>query len=218
MAGDFLFWDTDLMKSIDVLSGGEKARLSLASLLLKKHEILLLDEPTNHLDFETVEALANGLAQARNTTILFVSHNRRFIHTVAEEIIEVGDGTAKKFMHDYDNYLYHLKSRLAIKSDKPDEHDHVPTEDNTAKERRSELYSLIKTKQAAITRLEGIIEKQATKKQRLMDWFAKHPTEFNQNKIDALTAINTEIEITESEWEKESDELTAMMNELDTLR
>ena len=77
MAGSFLFRDDDLSKKIEVLSGGEKARLCMAGLLLQRYNCLFLDEPSNHLDFETVEALAEALKNYGGT-VLFVSHNRAF--------------------------------------------------------------------------------------------------------------------------------------------
>ncbi len=107
IAGNFLFYGDDIKKSISILSGGEKARLCIAGMLLKKCNVLLLDEPTNHLDFETVEMLAEALSKS-NATILFISHNRDFIHVLANNIIEVADGQIKMSGYDYEGYLHHL--------------------------------------------------------------------------------------------------------------
>ncbi len=113
MAGDFLFSKGDIKKSISVLSGGEKARLCLAGMLLRKNDVLLLDEPTNHLDFETAEALAFALAKS-NATIFFVSHDRTFTNIVADNILEVDNGSIKRFFGDYDDYIYHLKKKTGL--------------------------------------------------------------------------------------------------------
>jgi len=117
IAANFLFYGDDIKKSISVLSGGEKARLCIAGMLLQKCNVLLFDEPTNHLDFETVEMLAEALSKS-NATILFISHNRDFIHSVADIIIEVGDGKLVLSSKNYEEYLTYLYSRAEIKISK----------------------------------------------------------------------------------------------------
>ena len=74
-----------------MLSGGERARLVLAGLLLQQHNVLVLDEPGNHLDVESVEALAEALIGYRGT-VIFTSHDRHFMHRVATHVIEVRAG------------------------------------------------------------------------------------------------------------------------------
>jgi ATP-binding cassette subfamily F protein 3 len=111
MAGSFLFQGADVEKKIAVLSGGERARMVLAGLLLAKNPVLLLDEPSNHLDFETVEALATALKKYSGT-LFFVSHDRTFVHIVATEIIEVADGNVVRYPGTYDEYVYRLQTQL----------------------------------------------------------------------------------------------------------
>ena len=80
-----LFGNDDLLKTIDMISGGEKARVRLAQLLLDRHNVLVLDEPTNHLDIASREALEGALAQF-DGTLLCVSHDRYFLDRVVERL------------------------------------------------------------------------------------------------------------------------------------
>jgi len=112
IAGSFLFRGDDVKKPIHVLSGGERARLCLAGLLLGRHNVLVLDEPVNHLDVETVEALCNSLLAYRGT-LLFSSHDRHFMHRVATAVVEVRDGGVAVYPDDYDHYLYRIRQETA---------------------------------------------------------------------------------------------------------
>ena len=112
LAGSFLFKGQDVKKKVSVLSGGERARLCLAGLLLTKSQVLLLDEPTNHLDFETVEALAGAL-KTYEGTVFFISHDRTFVNLIATHILEVKDGRVKRYPGTYEDYVYHLEKRTA---------------------------------------------------------------------------------------------------------
>lgn len=110
LAGSFLFRGEDVEKRIGVLSGGERARLVLAGILLAKCPVILLDEPTNHLDFETVEALGEALSKFVGT-LFFVSHDRTFVNMVATEIIEVGDSKVIRYPGSYEDYVYSMEKR-----------------------------------------------------------------------------------------------------------
>ncbi len=111
LAGSFLFKGDDVKKMVGILSGGERARVCLAGLLLSKCQVILLDEPTNHLDFETVEALGRAL-KSFSGTIFFVSHDRTFVNLVATQIVEVGGGAVIRYPGSYEDYVYHLANRL----------------------------------------------------------------------------------------------------------
>jgi len=91
-------------KDVNLLSGGEQRRVSLAGLLLKKPDVLLLDEPTNHLDVYMVEFLEQLLLK-NNFTLVFISHDRYFIDNIATNVIEIDGGVLRKFNGGYSSYL-----------------------------------------------------------------------------------------------------------------
>jgi ATP-binding cassette subfamily F protein 3 len=111
VAGSFLFSGDLIEKPIRVLSGGERARLVLAGLLLQKHNVLVLDEPGNHLDVESVEALAEALITFRGT-VIFTSHDRHFMHRVATHVIEVRAGKVASYPGNYDEYVYRVQNEI----------------------------------------------------------------------------------------------------------
>jgi ATP-binding cassette subfamily F protein 3 len=101
--GRFLFSDDDVFKPIGALSGGERSRLALGLLLLKRANFLVLDEPTNHLDVSARESLEEMLAGFPGT-LLFVSHDRYFIDKLATRLWIVEDGTVSTFLGNYSDY------------------------------------------------------------------------------------------------------------------
>ena len=103
--GRMLFKEEDVLKHVNVLSGGEKMRCMIARMQLKNANCLILDTPTNHLDLESIQAFNNNLINFKGN-ILFASHDHEFINTVADRIIELTpSGTIDKLM-SYDDYIY----------------------------------------------------------------------------------------------------------------
>jgi ATP-binding cassette subfamily F protein 3 len=111
VAGSFLFSGEMIDKRIRVLSGGERARLVLAGLLLEQHNVLVLDEPGNHLDVETVEALADALERYPGT-VIFTSHDRHFMQRVSTAVIEVREGRVASYPGSYEDYVYRVHKEL----------------------------------------------------------------------------------------------------------
>lgn len=106
----FMFRGDDAFKQISVLSGGERARLTLAKLILSKMNLLILDEPTNHLDIQSREALESAL-EGYEGTILAVSHDRYFIKKLATRIIELSDGGINNYIGGYEDYAESREKR-----------------------------------------------------------------------------------------------------------
>ncbi len=107
----FLFRGDDIEKEVSVLSGGERARLTLAKLILSKMNLLILDEPTNHLDIESREALENALLSF-DGTIIAVSHDRYFTRRLATRFVDLGEN-GRDFRGNYDEYLLYKQNRAA---------------------------------------------------------------------------------------------------------
>ncbi|MBT5463758.1 ABC-F family ATPase [Pseudomonadales bacterium] len=102
--GRLLFSNEDFSKSVKVCSGGEKNRLIFGKLMMQDHNVLILDEPTNHLDMEAIESLNLALDNYEGT-LIFVSHDREFVSSLADRIIEIKDQRIFDFKGTFDEYL-----------------------------------------------------------------------------------------------------------------
>ena len=100
----FLFRGDDVKKKVKYLSGGEKSRLILATLLSQNNNFLILDEPTNHLDIKSREVLLEALKKYEGT-IMFVSHDRHFLKELSEKVYEVSQNEVVIYPGNYDYYL-----------------------------------------------------------------------------------------------------------------
>ena len=158
--GQFLFSADDVFKNVEVLSGGEKVRLSLAKLLLKHNNVLLLDEPTNHLDIPGKEALEEALHDFTGT-ILFVSHDRYFIQQLSTDLLLLEEGRATYIPESYAAYEDRQKESLEKQK-----------EEKKDKERKSNSPAV---REAPARSVQGIrreiskIEKQITDKERELE-------------------------------------------------
>jgi len=117
--GAFLFSGDAVEKSVSVLSGGEKARLVLATILAGPGNVLLLDEPTNHLDIDSIEMLADAMA-AFEGTIVFVSHDEYFISRIADRIVEVRPGVVRDYPGSLADYRFYVETFSGMDSSATD--------------------------------------------------------------------------------------------------
>ena len=149
--GSFLFDSEDCEKKVKVLSGGEKARLALAKLLLTPSNLLVLDEPTNHLDMDSKDILKNALLQYTGTLIV-VSHDRDFLQGLTDELYEFRDGAVHEFKGDIFEFVERLNERQAA-AVRPVA---VPTE--TKKQGRMS-YEQSKDRERELRKLRNVVEK-----------------------------------------------------------
>jgi ATP-binding cassette subfamily F protein 3 len=209
MAGSFLFSGDDIYKRVSVLSGGERARVCLAGLLLARHPILLLDEPTNHLDFETVEALGSALREYKGT-IFFVSHDRTFVSLVANEIVEVKDGSVSRYPGNYAEYVYHLQqltdedfgdqtSPVSRRPGKGDKDTPIQT-GKQAYHQRKHIRSQIKQVKNKIGRCERKMEEFRKERAAIEKEFETNPTNYSAEKARRLDELKKSIEKQEELW------------------
>ncbi len=137
----FRFCGDDVMKKVSVLSGGEKARLTLAKLMLSKVNLLILDEPTNHLDIASRETLEEAILAFKGTVIA-VSHDRYFIKKLATRILRIEDRGCTVYEHGYEDYLEKVKDTVkaptAAVSASSGKEDFIQRRENKAQERKRE--------------------------------------------------------------------------------
>lgn len=161
----FVFCGDDVFKSVSMLSGGEKGRLSLAKLMLSRANLLLLDEPTNHLDIYSKEILENALSVYKGT-VLFISHDRYFINSVADKVIELKDGRLRTYLGNYDYYeekrLENLSSAATKKDVAASKTDWQKQKEQQAAKRKAEsdrkrLEENIQQTEAKIDELEELL-------------------------------------------------------------
>jgi ATP-binding cassette, subfamily F, member 3 len=198
MAGNFLFRNDDLEKPTSVLSGGERARLCLAGILLHEYNVLILDEPTNHLDVETAENLAEALKEYGGTVII-VSHARTFVNALVDRTLEIVDGTVREFPGSYEAYVSDLETRAAEDALRAvrDSEQSAPSAHTVS---HAERKTLLKEKQRAQEKVHTELEKLDKEKSAILAYFFEYPTDYSPERAQRLREINEALPELEASW------------------
>ncbi|MFQ3545511.1 ABC-F type ribosomal protection protein [Halobacillus rhizosphaerae] len=207
--GNFLFSGEDVLKPVSALSGGEKARLSLAKLMMQKANFLVLDEPTNHLDLDSKEVLEAALVDYPGT-LLFVSHDRYFINKIATQVVEMQPDATRMFLGDYDYYVEKKREEYELEQLEEQERQQAagPEEEPKAKNSFEQDKAAKREERRKNRRIEEIeeeieqIEAQLEENETLLcdpKVFQDH--ERSMEITESNEALNTQLEALMEEWE-----------------
>jgi len=205
VAGSFLFSGEEVEKKISVLSGGERARVCLAGLLLGRRPVLLLDEPTNHLDFETVEALAQALAEYAGT-VFFVSHDRTFVSLVASNIVDVGKGRVVLYPDTYESYVYRMEQDAAGREEaqqarqKKEGPARQPGKGGAGYQQRKQLRSSLGRLESRCRKIDGQMKKFEGELQEIHREYEENPLEYSPLKQGREKELQVEMAELELQW------------------
>jgi ATP-binding cassette subfamily F protein 3 len=235
----FLFSGEDVDKLIGVLSGGERARVSLAKLLVKPGNMMVMDEPTNHLDISSSETLIDAL-EKYNGTLLFVSHNQSFINRLATKIWDIREREIIEYPGNLDEYYDHLE-RMKVRQDTIERnsksvpqkgitknHDRAPKESGqsrnrkTQKREQAEKRRLIHdTLKPILTELEDLEQRIAglESTQKEIEKMLADPEIFRDKDrsvplLNEYSHVREELDQLLSDWEKRQGELESTKKEL----
>jgi len=206
MAGNMLFKNDDLEKTANVLSGGERSRLCLAGVLLRKHNVLLLDEPTNHLDVETTDILSKALNDYDGTVIL-VSHARSFVEGIVDRVYEVRGGSVKMCMGSYSDYVHILEDQMAEESRASLDEKQSNSGDNRSREERAENKQMIREQKKVIENIEKQMKKLDREKSEILAFFFENPLDYDVEKTRELQQLTEELTLAEENWIKAEERL-----------
>ncbi len=194
-----LFCGEDVFKTVESLSGGERAKLSLLKILLHKPNFLILDEPTNHLDISSRTALEDALL-AFDGTLLSVSHDRAFINKLSTGIVAMTKDGAVRIDGNYDDYVaIHSAEAVPAEKPKPKENEYLRRKEEQSEERR---------RRGRIRRIEAAIAEAEEKASALEKQLADPDVAADYEKVLALTA----------EMDAAHASLTALYDEWETLQ
>lgn len=208
--GNFLFTGEEVLKTIDTLSGGEKARTALAKLMLQEANFLILDEPTNHLDLDSKEVLEAALSRFKGT-ILFVSHDRYFINKIADHIFEMTTEGITSYLGDYDYYIEKKTEEEKIKKleAEPEVKETPTNQGNLSFQQQKQLQREERKRKREVDKIEQDIEELeeaiadletemadpdiVQQHQRLLD--LANQVEEKRAKVDSLMEVWTELQM-----------------------
>ena len=209
VAGSFLFKGSHVKKTISILSGGERARLCLAALLLSKYNVLILDEPGNHLDVETVDALIDALREYEGT-VVFTSHDRHFTSKVATCIIEVRDGRVINYSGKYEGYLEKVNEEIEagereLATERKNLPDEVLKPVHVARRRARRSEKDVRKELKAVERtIAQLDERNRTLNAQYMD---ESDAQESLRLHNELTAVKSELSEAEEKWAQLQEEL-----------
>lgn len=211
--GRFLFRGDSVLKIVRDLSGGEKARLQLAKLMLEKNNLLVLDEPTNHLDITSKQVLEDALENYEGT-IVFVSHDRYFINKIANKVLDITEDDYSIYLGNYDYYLEKREQELIakkLKEEKTEEAQEKVVNDYVlGKEEKKRIRKLERTREELLEKIESLeenvslVNNELTKEEVYTD--AIKVQEYNEE----LRSLNQEIEDLNNTWLEIEEELESL--------
>ncbi|GAA4724788.1 ABC-F family ATP-binding cassette domain-containing protein [Brevibacillus fulvus] len=212
LLGNFLFSGDDVQKRIHELSGGERARVSLAKLMLKQANFLIFDEPTNHLDIYSKEVLENALVDYPGT-ILFVSHDRYFLNRIASRVLELSPEGVTSYLGNYDYYVDKKQELAELAAEQASQVKKAGTAavqpdkssyelDKEAKRRERQRLRRIEEIEAAIQQREQAIQ-QWEEELCLPEIYSDHLQAKERN--DAIEQAKAEIDALYIEWSELSE-------------
>jgi ATP-binding cassette subfamily F protein 3 len=218
--GALLFTGDDVDKRISVLSGGEKARVAFAKLLLRPANLLILDEPTNHLDIEACEVLEEAF-RAYEGTLVFVSHDRSFINALATRVVDVEGGKLENHLGNYDAYMERrARDEIAMNEEASRRRativgtNELEKPDKAMRQRQRERRKHREKTARKIEKLETLLAEKEEEKDALT-WKLGEPEMYQDPKQSHVlreehSQLTEEIETLYREWDRLSDELCAL--------
>lgn len=211
--GRFLFRGDDVLKIVRDLSGGEKARLQLAKLMLEKNNLLILDEPTNHLDITSKQVLEEALENYEGT-ILFVSHDRYFINKIANKVFDITEEGYSLYLGNYDYYLEKCEQEKIAKRLKEEKiSETVVKEVNDyvlSKEEKRRIRKLERTRDELIVQIDELESKIKTVNEELMKEEVYTDAVKTQEWNGKLKKLTSELEEKNNSWLEIEEELESI--------
>lgn len=211
--GRFLFRGDDVLKIVRDLSGGEKARLQLAKLMLEKNNLLILDEPTNHLDITSKQVLEEAL-ESYEGTILFVSHDRYFINKIANKVFDITEEGYNIYLGNYDYYLEKREQEKIAKRLKEEKiAEAVVKEVNDyvlSKEEKRRIRKLERTRDELIVQIDELESKIKIVNEELMKEEVYTDAVKTQEWNGKLKKLTSELEEKNNSWLEIEEELESI--------
>ncbi len=205
--GAYLFSNDDVHKKIKILSGGEKARVSLAKLMLQPYNLLILDEPTNHLDMVSKDILKQAVLNFKGSVVI-VSHDREFLSGLTKKVYEFRDKKIHEYLGDIN---YFLEKRAIDHLDELSENNGQPTSNSPKEKKGNPNYREKREWEKALRKAKNGINKSEKKISELQEAIRKldetvNSPEFYQQSdnpqltFDEYNRLKKELEAAEEEW------------------